>query len=288
MLRQHEQSGADITIASIPVNAEDAPGFGILKTDSNGLITEFCEKPDADQLEGKQSEVSKEMHVLGRHFLASMGIYIFSAGVLQELLKAHELEHDFGKQIIPSAMKTHRVASYAFEGYWSDIGTVKSFFDANLMLTGQKPEFDLYDPKMPIYTNARMLQPAKINSAEIDHAIIGEASVIGKSSIRNSIIGIRSFVGDNVVIEESILMGADYFRWHKSEDRETVEGPEFPGIGDGTVIKRAIIDRNVSIGKNCVITNAAGHDFKDGPDYHIRDGIVVIPKNASIPDGTII
>ncbi|MDA1028031.1 MAG: glucose-1-phosphate adenylyltransferase [Bacteroidetes bacterium] len=288
MLKRHNKSGADITIASIPVNAADAPGFGILKTDSDGIITEFYEKPAADQLGDKQSQVSDEMQSQGRTFLASMGIYIFSAGVLQELLKTYEHAHDFGKQIIPSAMKTHRVASYPFEGYWSDIGTVRSFYDANLMLTGQNPAFDMYDPQMPIYTNARMLQPAKINSADIDHAIIGEASVIGKSTITNSVIGIRSFIGDNVVIKDSIMMGADYFRWHNLEDRETVEGPERPGIEDGTVIKRAIIDRNVSIGKNCVITNADGHDYKDGPNYHIRDGIVVVPKNATIPDGTVI
>lgn len=288
MLKHHNKSGADITIASIPVDAADAPGFGILKTDSNGIITEFYEKPSADQLEDKQSQVSDEMQRQGRTFLASMGIYIFSAGVLQELLKTYEHEHDFGKQIIPSAMKTHRVASYPFEGYWSDIGTVRSFFDANLMLTDQNPAFDMYNPQMPIYTNARMLQPAKINNADIDHAIIGEASVIGKSTISRSVIGIRSFIGDNVVIKDSIMMGADYFKWHNLEDRETVEGPERPGIEDGTVIKRAIIDRNVSIGKNCVITNAEGHDYKDGPNYHIRDGIVVVPKNASIPDGTVI
>ena len=288
MLKRHEESGADITIASIPVTADDASGFGILKTDSSGNITEFYEKPSADELEGKQSVVSEEMKGQGRVFLASMGIYIFSTGVLQELLQTHETEHDFGKQIIPSAMKTHKVVSYAFEGYWSDIGTVRPFYDANLMLTGHNPPFDLYDPHMPIYTNARMLQPAKINSAVIDHAIISEASVIGKSTIKNSIVGIRSFIGDDVHIEDTILMGADYFRWHDQSQRETLEGPAEPGIGNGTIIKKAIIDRNASIGNNCVITNEAGLDRADGPNYFIRDGIIVIPKNASLPDGTVI
>jgi len=288
MLERHQESGADITIASIPVTAQDAPGFGILKTDKDGLITEFYEKPAENALAGKESPVSDEMKSQDRVYLASMGIYIFSAGVLGDLLKAHEHEHDFGKQIIPSAMQTHKVANYAFEGYWSDIGTVSSFFEANLMLTGHNPPFDLYNPQMPIYTNARMLQPAKINSAEIDHSIIAEASVIGKSSIKGSIVGLRSFIGDNVVLEDTYLMGSDYFRWHHPSNRETVEGPELPGIGDHTTIKKAIIDRNVSIGNNCTITNEAGHVNYDGENYFIRDGIVVVPKNACIPDGTVI
>lgn len=288
MLSRHERSGADITIASIPVTAEEAPGFGILKTDADGLITEFYEKPKAVELRGKESSVSVEMSAQGRNYMASMGIYIFSKGVLDELLAQHENEHDFGKQIIPSAMKTHRVVSYAFSGYWSDIGTVRSFFDANLMLASDAPEFDLYNPGMPFYTNARMLPPAKIVSAQIDSSIIAEACVIGRSSICNSVVGIRSFIGDNVSMVETVMMGSDYFRWHDSSIRLTTDGPEKPGIGDGTSIKRAIIDRNVSIGKNCVIENREGHENLDGDGFFIRDGIVIVPKNASIPDGSII
>jgi len=288
MLARHEESGADITIASIPVNAEDAPGFGVLKTNADGRITEFYEKPAAHELEGKESKVSDSMRDQGRVYLASMGIYIFSTGVLSGLLADHHSAHDFGKQIIPAAIKSLNVVSYAFDGYWSDIGTVRSFYDANLMLTGHNPPFDLYNPKMPIYTNARMLQPAKINSAEIDHSIIAEASVIGRSKISNSIIGIRSFVGDDVEIESSIVMGADYFRWHKPGDRVTLEGPEMPGIGNGTIIRNTIVDRNVSIGEGCRITNEENIENKDGEFYHIRDGIIVIPKNASIPAGTVI
>lgn len=288
MLACHEESGADITIASIPVNAEDAPGFGVLKTNSEGRITEFYEKPAASDLKGKESEVSHSMEEQGRIYLASMGIYIFSAGVLGDLLSDHHSAHDFGKQIIPAAIQTHNVVSYAFDGYWSDIGTVRSFYDANLMLTGPNPPFDLYNPKMPIYTNARMLQPAKINQAEIEHSIIAEASVIGRSKISNSIIGIRSFVGDEVEIQSSIVMGADYFRWHNPQDRVTREGPELPGIGNGTVIRNTIVDRNVSIGEGCRITNDRNELNTDGENYHIRDGIIVIPKNASIPAGTVI
>ena len=288
MLKHHVEKGADISIATIPVHANDAPGFGILKTDDQEFITEFHEKPAAEELEGKESPVSSAMQDAGRVYLASMGIYIFSRGVLKRLLAATPDAHDFGKQIIPQAIDKERVVSYPFEGYWSDIGTIRSFFEANLMLARNEPEFDMYDPRMPIHTNARMLPPAKVENSFVEKSIIAEASVIGNAKISHCIIGLRSYIGNNVTMSNTIMMGSDYYRWHDSDLRPVLHGPEHPGIGDDTVIERAIIDRNASIGQGCVIRNRDGLDHFDGDNHYIRDGIVVIPKNASIPDGTII
>ncbi|MFT4603514.1 MAG: glucose-1-phosphate adenylyltransferase [Rhodothermales bacterium] len=284
----HAASGADITIATIPVNALDAPGFGILKTDDDGLVTEFHEKPPAGELEGKESPVSKAMEGQGRVYLASMGIYLFTADVLDRLLAEDPTAHDFGKGIIPDAIENVKVSSYPFEGYWSDIGTIRSFFDANLMLARKQPDFDIYNPRFPIYTNARMLPPAKIESSFIQESIIAEASVILNAQISNSVIGLRSFIGHNTTIKNTVFMGGDYFPWHDPDERETVEGPASPGVGAESYIEGAIVDRNVSIGKRCIIKNRDNVKELDGDGFYIRDGIVVIPKNATIPDDTII
>ncbi|HET6567512.1 MAG TPA: sugar phosphate nucleotidyltransferase, partial [Rhodothermales bacterium] len=191
MLAHHRKMEADLTIATIPVVAEDAPGFGILKTDDDQVITEFYEKPKLDDLEGKDSPVEERMRAEGRIYLASMGIYIFNCEALRDLLDEHPDEVDFGKQIIPSAIHSRRVISYPFTGYWSDIGTIRSFFDAHMELTRKGPEFDMYSQTMPIYTNARMLPAAKIESSYIQDSLIGEGSIIINSQISNAVIGIR-------------------------------------------------------------------------------------------------
>ncbi len=288
MTEHHKQLGAGITIATIPVTAQEAPGFGILKTADQHLITEFYEKPPHEELAGKESPVSEEMQAAGRVYLASMGIYIFSRGVLRDLLDGHPNAHDFGKEIIPNAIDTYRVVSFPFSGYWSDIGTIRSFYDANLMLAQRHPQFDLYNPKRPLYTNARMLPPAKVQSSYIQDSIIAEASIVVNSQITNSVIGLRSFIGSNTTIKDTIFMGADYFPWHDVTLRETVEGPARPGVEEESYIEGAIIDRNGSIGKRCVIKNREHVQEGEGPNFYIRDGIVVIPKNAEIPDDTII
>jgi glucose-1-phosphate adenylyltransferase len=181
------------------------------------------------------------------------------------------------------------VVSFPFKGYWSDIGTIRSFYDANIMMTVPQPEFNVYDPKMPFYTEVRTLPHAKITNAVIRNSIIAEASVVVESDISDSVVGIRSFIGRNTTIRRSVIMGADYFRWHDSSDRDHLEGPEQPGIDEETFIEGAIIDKNVSIGKRCVIANKAG--IQEGGDertFFIREGIVVIPKNTRIEDGTVI
>ncbi|GMQ80865.1 MAG: glucose-1-phosphate adenylyltransferase [Rhodothermia bacterium] len=288
MLAHHEECGADVTIASIPVSRNDAPEFGILKTSPDHRITEFYEKPKADEVPGLESPVSTKMKDEGREYLASMGIYIFSKGVLAGLLKERTDSNDFGKEIIPNSITSHKVFSYPFEGYWSDIGTIRSFYEANLMLAQPRPAFDIYDPKMPLHTNPRMLPPAKIIDSTISESLIAEATVISKSTISNSVIGLRSFIGHDCTIKDSILMGSDYFRWHDPSLRPTDEGPALPGIDSGTIIDGAIIDRNVSIGQRCVIRNSENVSEYDGENFYIRDGIVIVPKNAFIPDDTII
>ena len=288
MLAHHQETGADITIGTIPVTAEQAPAFGILKTNEDQIITEFSEKPPANELDGKSSPVSAEMEEDGRIYLASMGIYIFDQGLLREMLDAYPEDHDFGHGIIPRAIDSHRVASYPFGGYWSDIGTIKSFFEANMMLAKDQPEFDLYDPDRPLYTNARMLPPAKVQSSYVQNSLIAEGSIITNSQITNSVVGIRSYIGENTTIKNTVLLGADHYPWQTDQGLGRREGPSKPGIGEESYIEGAIVDKNVSIGKNCVIKNRDNVEEAEGENYMIRDGIVVVPKNAVIPDDTII
>jgi glucose-1-phosphate adenylyltransferase len=288
MLAHHERHNADITIGVTPVVAADAPGFGILKTDDEQRITEFHEKPKRPDLPGKESPVSPEMQQAGRVYLASMGIYVFTADVLYRVLDARPDDHDFGKEIIPRSIKGCRVIAYPFTGYWNDIGTVRSFFETNIMLADPHPAFNLYDAKMPLYTNARLLPPAKITRSRVENTIIGEGSVVVDSDITSSVIGIRSFIDHGTRIHRAVMMGADYYRWAEPSSHGRSHGPAFPGIGAGTRIENAIIDKNASIGNNCVITNTQGVQEGQGPGFHIRDGIIVVVKGAEIPDGTVI
>jgi glucose-1-phosphate adenylyltransferase len=288
MLEHHKRTGADVTVAATPVTAADAPGFGILKTDAEHRITEFYEKPALDELAGKESPVTPEMEGAGRIYLASMGIYIFDCQVLQDVLDDHPDANDFGKHIIPRAIHERKVVSYPFKGYWNDIGTVRSFFDTNLMLTDPQPAFNLFDEQMPLYTNARLLPPAKITRSRIDSSIISEASVVIDADISQAVIGIRSYIGARTRIRRTVMMGADYYRWENPGSRNRVEGPARPGIDEDTTVEGAIIDKNASIGRDCVITNTGAVQEGEGPGFYIRDGIVVIVKNAEIPDGTVI
>ena len=288
MLQDHIENGAEITVAVTPVVAHEAPGFGILKTDGQQRITEFHEKPKFTNLEGKESPVSPDLESQGRVYLASMGIYIFEGHVLQEVLNLHPDDHDFGKAVIPRAIHEKRVFAYPFAGYWNDIGTVRSFFETNIMLAQPHPAFNLYDMKMPLFTDAWTLPPAKVSRTRMENALIGEGSVIVDSSVTNSVIGIRSFIDRGANIHRTVFMGADYFRWDEPETRMGPQGPTYPGVGQDTRIENAIVDKNASIGNRCVITNAQGVQDGSGPNYYIREGIVVIPKNADIPDGTVI
>jgi len=287
-VEHHVGTRADLTVATIPVTADEAPAFGILKTDADGRITEFHEKPARDRLDGLDSPVSDAMRAEGRIYLASMGIYVFERDALAGALRGHPEHTDFGKETIPHAIATRRVMSYPFTGYWSDIGTIRSFYDATLALAHPRPAFDLYDEAAPIYTNARMLPPAKLQRASVRDAMISEGSVVIGATVEESVVGIRSFLAEGATLRRTVMMGADYLPWRDAARRPGTGLPDHPGVGAGSVVENAIIDKNVQIGEGCRITNADGVETADGDGWVIRDGIVVLRKNAVIPDGTVI
>lgn len=285
MIQQHIEKEADISIATIPVHANDVPGFGILKTDENSLITSFVEKPKTD-FEDLVSEVSDEMKAQGRLYLASMGIYIFNKKLLYELLESTE-ETDFGKEIIPQSIIGHKVVSYQYEGYWTDIGTIPSFFDANLGLTDDIPQFNLFNSNQ-IFTRARMLPPTKISGTTMEKSIIADGCIINASLVKRSIIGIRTRIGFNSQIENCYVMGSDSYQNLDEIELSKQNGTPAMGIGDRCCIKNAIIDKNTYIGDNVTINCGSKLPDGDYPTYTVVDGIVIIKKRAVIPNGTVI
>ena len=293
-LERHHQSDADVTVSVIPCEARAASEFGLLKTDETGRIVEFKEKPKGDDLLSMQVDTTKlgldANEAQRRPFLASMGIYVFKYQQLERLLAEDPVAVDFGKHIIPAAIKSRHVQAYMFDGYWEDIGTIGAFYRANLDLTTKIPKFNLFDAEAPVYTRARYLPPSKVEETEINDSIISDGCIINGAKINNSVIGLRSRISKGVQIESSFLMGADYYQTF--EEMRSDAGRSLPrvGIGEGTVIKRAIIDKNARIGKNARLLNEAGVVEADGPGgaYFIKDSIIIVPKNAVIVDGTII
>lgn len=286
MVQQHIDAKAEISIATIPVHAKDVPSFGILKTSPEGVITDFIEKPKSG-FESWVSEVSEEMAAKGRNYLASMGIYIFNRKALYELLQGNDYP-DFGKEIIPQSIKTHRVTSYQYEGYWEDIGTIPSFFEANLGLTDDIPQFNLFDKK-PIYTRARMLPPSKISGTLLEQSIVADGCIINASRITHSIIGIRTRIGTGTEIESCYVMGDDNYQTIEQIADAKAANTPIMGIGDRCKIKNAIIDKNAHIGDDVSI-NCGDEPLADGDygSYTVQGGIVVVKKRAVIPSGTVI
>lgn len=287
MMETHIQSGADLTIATIPVNAEDATGFGIMKTEIDGTIPSFIEKPSVDQLSNWVSEVPANLKSEGRHYLASMGIYIFNKSAMNELFNANLEAKDFGKEIIPSALNgDYKVMSYLYDGYWTDIGTIKSFFDANLELTNELPEFDLYDQGKLIFTRARLLPASKLSGTTLEKTIIAEGCIIEASRIERAVVGIRSRIGKGTTVANSILMGNDYYPTLAQLD--PVDGIPPMGIGQRCYINNAIIDKNARVGDDVSING--GTHLTDGhfDNYSVVDGIVIITKASVIANGTVI
>ncbi|MVT08858.1 glucose-1-phosphate adenylyltransferase [Chitinophaga tropicalis] len=288
MLQHHIESGAEVSIGTIPVNAKDASDFGILKTDNKGLITSFTEKPKQDVLAPWASPVSDEMQAAGRIYLASMGIYIFNRKTLFELLNGQEAATDFGKEVIPYAINADiKVVSYQYTGYWTDIGNISSFWEANLELTDDIPKFNLFDESHIIYSRARMLPPAKI-SGTMKSTIIADGCIISDSHLERCVVGIRSRIGKGSVITNSYVMGADYYQTLEDLGKAIQKGHPPMGIGDNCRINNAIIDKNCSIGNGVQIN--VGEKLPDGDydNYAVKDGIVVIKNGVVLPDGYII
>ena len=283
MVEFHLQNKAEITVAVQPVPAENASRLGVLKRDPSYRITRFAEKPKDPALQAEMVSRSDPL----KPFLGSMGIYLFNTNVLLDILE-HTTFDDFGGQLIPAAIDGHAVYGYDFEGYWEDIGTIRSFYETNLALANPNPPFDFFDSEHPIYTHPRYLPGSTVENSTLEHVLLCEGSCIQDSVIRHSIVGVRSQVHRGCRIEDTILIGSDYYDRPCSEDQEL--GPDdIPiGIGSGSSIKGAIIDKNARVGRNVVIQPfAPGHD-EDGPNWMVRDGIVVIPKNATVPSGTVI
>jgi glucose-1-phosphate adenylyltransferase len=285
MAREHVDKGADLTIATIPVVAKDATGFGIMKVNAEGMIESFVEKPKTDVLSEWTSEVSEANKRQGKHYLASMGIYIFSKEAINKLFDEHSDAVDFGKEIIPAAITDgYKVASYEYNGYWTDIGTIGSFFEANIALTDDIPEFNLHDNKKMVYTRPRMLPPSKFFGTVFRHALVAEGCIVHAERVERTVVGIRSRLGAYSVISHCIIMGNDYFQ----RLEELVEREETPmGIGKHCIIEYAIVDKNVRIGDNVVIRGNPGKLADHETDtYVIVDGIIVVKKNAIIPSGS--
>ncbi len=294
---RHRETGADITLSVVPIDEKRASDFGLMKIDGNGRVTSFSEKPKGDALKAMQVDTS----VLGldpdaarqNPYIASMGIYVFKTEALVNLLRQAPHQTDFGKEIIPQSAASYNVQAYLFNDYWEDIGTIEAFYDANLALTQQpRPPFSFYDETAPIYTRHRFLPPSKYLDSHITESIIGEGCILKNCRVHHSVLGVRSRIEAGSVIEDTLIMGADFY--HGQAERQSGldhQSSEIPlGIGSDTIIRRAIIDKNAQIGSNVQIVNKDRVEEADreSQGFYIRSGIVVTLKGAVIPDGTII
>jgi glucose-1-phosphate adenylyltransferase len=286
MAKHHVAMNADLTIACLPVDARDATGFGIMKVDDQGYIPRFIEKPKKEQLSDWVSQVSASQQKQGKHYMASMGIYIFSRKAITDLFDNHPEAKDFGKEIIPAAINGGlKVAAYQYDGYWTDIGTIRSFFEANIELTDHIPSFNLFDNVNRVYTRGRMLPPAKCyGGTQINRALLAEGAIIHARVIESSIIGLRARIGENTVVKSAIVMGNDSYETLE----QIAQNPDTPpmGIGNYCHIEMAILDKDCRIGNNVTIKGGDHLQDTDAPEYVIRDGIVVVKKGAIIQDGT--
>jgi glucose-1-phosphate adenylyltransferase len=289
MLNSHIEKKADISIATIPVADREAPEFGIMKNDKQGYITSFIEKPKKDILADWTSDTGVEMQRLGRKYLASMGIYIFNRQLLSDLLQNEYVEAtDFGKEIIPQSINKYKVISYQYDGYWTDIGNIYSFFEANLGLTKDIPDFNLFDNNNAIYTRARMLPPAKISGTTLEKTIIAEGCIINASRVENSVIGIRTRIGSGTTIVSSYLMGIDFYETIEEIAHAQSHGLPPVGIGNRCYIRNAIVDKNCRIGDDVRINGGNHLENTDHSLYTVKEGIVVVKKGAVLPNGFVI
>ena len=295
-VQHHIDTGAQLTVGALPVDAAQAEGFGLMRTSADGRIQEFREKPKGEDLAQMRVDTQalglSAEEALKRPYLASMGIYVFSRETMFDLLNNHPSSTDFGKEIIPASLKRgDRLQSYLFDDYWEDIGTIGAFYEANLALTDQpNPAFSFYDEQFPIYTRPRYLPPSKLQDAQVTASIIGEGSLLKACSIHHCVLGVRSRVEEEVVLQDTLLLGADYFESAEQRLALRQQGGIPVGVGKGTTVKRAILDKNVRIGNNVTIVNKDHLEEADRPEhsFFIRNGLVVVEKNGSIADGTVI
>jgi len=291
-LKRHFDTGADLTISVVPCRPDEAEGFGLLKTDKKGEIVEFKEKPKGAELEAMRVDTTgfglSAQAAASRPYLASMGIYVFNYEKLVDLLKTDDSWVDFGREIIPAAIEKYTVQAHLFKDYWEDIGTIKSFYDANLDLASPLPKFNFFDTTAPIYTRSRYLPPSKLHDCDIDNSMVSEGCILNGVRLRRSIVGLRSRIDNGTDIEDSIVMGSDIFESLGEIQYNVDAGKPHIGIGANTVIRKAILDKNVRVGKNVKLLNRDNVENYDAPDrsLYIRDGIIIVPKNATIVDGT--
>ncbi len=278
----HVDSGADITIAVQPVSRTDAPGLGILKLDADGQINRFTEKPKTDDLLDEMVSGDDP----DKPYMASMGIYVIATDVLLELLEVEG--DDFGKDIIPASIENRRVMGYVFEGYWEDIGTIRRFFEVNLDMAKPDGQFDFFSPNRTIYTSARFLPASEVYGGQMQNVMLTDGCRVLDAMIHDAVIGLRCIIGKQVQIHSAVLMGSDYFETDEDIAENVQLGRPNIGIGDGSIIEKAIIDKNARIGKNVVIQGRDDRPDGAGENWFVRDGIVIIPKNATVPDGTVI
>jgi glucose-1-phosphate adenylyltransferase len=274
LVDQHKKTKAEVTVAVTPVPREEASRYGILKIDESQAVTHFVEKPNAEALAGLDSD--------GK-FLASMGIYLFDRTVLEDVLLASE-DRDFGHHILPRLLGRRRLYGYPYDGYFEDVGTIRSFYNANLLLTEPLPRFNFYEPLAPIYTDARFLPGSKIDESVLIRSLVTEGCILNRCRIERSIIGIRSRIERDASVKDSIVMGADYYQVPEVINEDFARGIPPIGIGEGAVVERAIIDKNARVGRMARIVNRDAKDNLDAENYFIRDGIVCVPKDAVIPD----
>jgi glucose-1-phosphate adenylyltransferase len=283
LIETHIERQADITIAAQPVSPEDATQMGIFRFDTEGTVSGFEEKPKPDRLKeiGSSVPAHSPAGLLSpeKPFMASMGIYVFSHDVLYDVL-ARSRAVDFGREIIPQALSTHRVHSYLYRGFWADVGTVQSFYDVNLMLTERDPAFNFFHARRPIYTHARFLPAARVQDCHIDAALVAEGAYLDNCEVQRSVVGIRMSIHDGAKVTRSILLGADYY-----DD----PGTDLPmGIGRNAVLDRVIVDKNARIGDGARLVNERGIENADGDGYYIRGGIILVPKNGVVKPGTVV
>lgn len=277
----HVETNADITLAVQPVESQFAPGFGILKCNNSGQIVEYREKPHPDDLHGLES-----MPGTDKPFMASMGIYVITTKLLKKLLASPG--DDFGKDIIPRAMPNCRVMGYVFDGYWADIGTIRRFYEVNLEMASPNPPFNLSNPDQLVYTHPRFLPPCEVYGATLEETLLTDGCRIYNATINKAVIGLRSIIGPNTTIQASVLMGADYYESAENRAKNRQIGRPDVGIGEGTRIEGALVDKNARIGKNVHIRHLPNRPDSEAENWVARDGLVIIPKNAVIPDGTVI